>query len=229
MQPVWEAVMKQVVMGILAMVVGGASHVAIAQPAPRAEAKHRDGEAMLSLNSGDLNVMLTVARNAFQLRLRVPGDTVSFTADANGNVSVHRGTQVLRFSVRHYYGGEQAQMRDLLARSTAWRSFDSLMRTSWGTSSRPGLAFRPAHSMVWLLHGDYRPLLAFASGNASPAPAMRLVRNDCDRAYARRVGEIYDELVSCLDTWNPLQTAWCAYEYNFKATWALFEYQACLI
>jgi hypothetical protein len=79
------------------------------------------------------------------------------------------------------------------------------------------------------LQGDYRPLLVFAAAAAAPASALRLVRHDCDSAYARRVEEIYNELVSCLDTWNPLQTAWCAYEYNFKATWALFEYQACLI
>ena len=58
---------------------------------------------------------------------------------------------------------------------------------------------------------------------------MRLVRRDCDSAYATRLEEIYNELVSCLDTWNPLQTAWCAYEEYFKVTWAMFDYMDCLI
>ncbi len=221
--------MKQVLIGIVSVMVCGATELVAAQPTPRVKAERLGGEPVLSLRSGDLTVTQTIARDVVQLRLRDTSDIVFISADSVGNVSVGRGNKSLSVSARSSSTREQAAVRDMLAGSSAWRSFDALMRSAWGSSSRSSRAFQPGHSMIWLLHGDYRPLLSFAAGVAAPPPILRLVRQDCDSAYAGRLGEIYNELVSCLDTWNPLQTAWCAYEYNFKVTWAMFEYVDCLI
>ena len=221
--------MKQVLVGIVSVMMCGAAELVAAQPTPQVKAQRLGGDAVLSLSSGDLTVTQTIARDVVQLRLLDTNDLVFVSADSVGNVSVSRGTRSLSVSVRTGSTREQAAVRDMLAGSSAWRRFDLLMRSAWGSSSKSGRAFQPGHSMIWLLHGDYRPLLAFAARVAAPPSTLRLVRQDCDSAYASRLEEIYNELVSCLDTWNPLQTAWCAYEYNFKATWAMFEYVDCLI
>jgi hypothetical protein len=221
--------MKQVLVGILTLVTCGISNMAAAQQVPQVTAEHRNGGALLSLNNGDLTVTQTIANNVVRLRLLARGDALLLTADAEGNVTLRRGKKAAGFSVRNSSAQEMAEVRKLFLGSKAWHAFDTLMRSSWASSSRKSAAFRPAHSMVWLLQGDYRPLLSLAGTVDAIPRTIRLVRQDCDSAYASRIDEIWNELVSCLDTWNPLQTAWCAYEYNFKATWALFEYQACLI
>ena len=189
-------------------------------------------QSTISLHAGSLRVTQTIARDAFEVQLAVGKDVVRFTAGRTGQVSVQRGGTSHSFSMRTSGARVQAALAATLTGSVAVHSFDALMRSEWGRSARAAGAFRSGHSMLWLLQGDNGPVRAWAASIGTTRVSLALVRDGADAcwsSYSNTLQELYSELESCLDTWNPLQTAWCAYTFNFHATLAMTDLLDCYI
>jgi hypothetical protein len=90
--------------------------------------------------------------------------------------------------------------------------------------------FTPTREWIRALQGvdvSVAQMAAAASmPQASIVPArQRLSPSQCWDTYSRDVVKFTYDLQSCLASlsgnwWNPLHTAWCAYEYNLKSSLA---------
>lgn len=201
--------------------------LAAAQDEPRVKATRDQQQTTITLQSGSLRVVEKLTATMVDLQLIEGTDSVRFTGDLAGRVSVQRGGARRTLSVRTASAAEQAAVGALLAGSAALRRFDALMATPWGRSARPAGAFRSVHALVALFRGDYRPtavVAAMASPRVSLVPARRDGPDACWTAYTHTVVQYTYDLESCVgeasNSWNPFHLAWCAYEYDIKTSLA---------
>lgn len=201
-----------------------------AQDVPSVTVTREGGIATMTLVARSLSVTQRIGEDRVEVRLSEAGDEVALAADAAGNVVLQRRGRTHAFSIRTSSGSERTGVVALLAGSAAVRSFDAIMRSEWGRSATPAAAaFKGVQSMLWLLHGDYRPLLSFASDLRARRVSLMPVRRgtDCWANYEATVQDLFGELEGCLKTWNPFQTAWCAYSFDFKVSMALLDLIDC--
>ena len=208
---------------------------AAAEPAPRVKLSRDRQQATITLKAGRLAVTQTLTRQSFALTVAENSDTVRITGNLAGDVTVERGPQRQAFSMRTAAASELSAVAALLAGSSALRSFEAVMRSEWAGRATVAGPFRAAQSMVALFRGDHEPVIALMSSVATPAPAFIPVRDSGPRAcwltYARDVVQYTYDLESCLqeaaNSWWLGHAAWCAYEYDLKATLALFWLADC--
>jgi hypothetical protein len=201
--------------------------LAAAQSEPRVSATKGQQQTTITLQSGRLHVMQTLGAELVDLRVTDGSDTVRFTGDLAGRVTLQRGGKRHTLSVRNATASDQAVLAALLAGSTALRAFDGVMETEWGRSAKPAAPFRSARALVAIFRGDYKPTVVVAA-MASPPVSMIPVRRDgpdaCWTAYTHTVVRYTYDLESCVaearDSWNPFHLAWCAYEYDIKTSLA---------
>jgi hypothetical protein len=171
-----------------------------------------------------LKVTETLTSNTLDLRLTEGSDTVQFTGDLAGRVTVQREGQQKSLAVRTATESDQTAVLNLLAGSTALRSFDALMDTAWGRSAKPAAPFRSARALLALFRGDYAPTAAVVASMTSPRVSVMPVRRDgpdaCWSAYSHDVLKYTYDLEGCVaearDSYFPLALGWCAYEYDLK-------------
>lgn len=214
--------------GWLLMALVAAPADVSAQNEPRVRASKSPKQATISLQAGQLHVVQRLTRDAFDLHLTEGGDTVRFTGDLGGNVTVQRGTTQHGFSMRTAGPADQARLLALLAGSTALGRFDEVMNTAWGRSAKPAAVFRSAHSLLAVLRGNAQPVAALVAAVATPkvtlVPARRDGPDACWSAYSHDVLRYTYDLESCIEesrsSFFPLHLGWCAYEYNIKTSLA---------
>jgi hypothetical protein len=193
----------------------------------------RDSDrATITLRMGALTVTETLTRTAVSLRLVHEDDSVRFAGDLDGQVVVERGGTSRHLSLRRAEADDYAAINALLAGSSALRAFDTLLQSAWARSSESAALFKSTREVIRVLQGE--PLAKVGAAAITPvaAPAASLVPvrqrpspSQCWDTYARDVIHFTYELQSCLNSasyqwWNPLATAWCAYEYNLKSSLA---------
>jgi hypothetical protein len=203
--------------------------LATAQGEPRVQASRTYQKASMTLQAGTLRVTQTMTRKGFELQVTEGKDRVRFTGDVHGNVSVQRGDVSHAFSLRTGTDADQAAVIALVSSSTAIKSFDAVMRGNWAASAKSAVVFRAAHSLIGALRGQDRVMASlFRTGGTAPNASIVPVRRDgpaaCWDSYTRDVIRYTFELEGCIDEADdsifPLHLAWCAYEYNIKASLA---------
>lgn len=191
--------------------------------------RQRDG-ATVTLQAGPLTVRQTLTYTAVNLRLALPDDVLDFAADLAGNVSVARGDVRWAFSVRTATAEDQVALRRAVANSAALGAFDALLQSAWAQSAEQAVIFRSTREVLRVLQGDHWSTESLVSGRpAASAPIVRvrqrLSPSQCWETYNKDVVYFTYQLQGCLSSvssqwWNPLATAWCAYEYNLKSSLA---------
>jgi len=226
--------MTRILVGVIVTAVCVASvDTAVAQSVPRVTGSRTNDRATLSLQSGTLQVIQQFTRDGFSLQLTDRGETVRFTGNLAGEVSIRRGGRQHGFSIRRPAPADQAAVEAVLIGSRTLPAFDRVMETPWAKAP-VAAAFRSAHALVGVLRADQRPLATVASmAAASSPPQIVRARADgpdvCWSSYTRDVLQYTYDLEGCVaearDSWFPLALGWCAYEYNIKtslaAMWAL--------
>lgn len=191
----------------------------------------RDGnQRTVTLQSGALHVTQTLAPSWVEIRLALPDDVVRFSGALDGRVTVERGGERRTFHVRTASQDDRSSFNDMLDRSAALAALDALLQSDWAQSSQLATVFRTTREVIRVLQGEYESVTSMAvrrvTPNASLLPArQRLSPSQCWETYNRDVVYFTYELQSCLSGvsgqwWNPLATAWCAYEYNLKSSLA---------
>lgn len=191
--------------------------------------RQRDG-ATVTLQAGPLQVTQMLTSTAVKLRLTLAEDVLDFSADLAGNVSVARGDVRRGFSVRTATADDLVVLRRVIANSAALDAFDALLQSAWADSAEPAVIFRSTREVLRVLQGDQRSSESRVA--VRPAPQASIVRvrqrlspSQCWETYNKDVVYFTYQLQGCLSSvssqwWNPLATAWCAYEYNLKSSLA---------
>lgn len=222
--------MTRVVFGMaLAAALVVVPALAWAQGDPRVKASRGRDHGTISMQAGKLSVTQKLTRTALDLQLAEGGDVLRLTGDLEGNVVIERGAVRHAFSMRTGGADDQRIVLALLADSAPLRSFDALMRTAWGRSSRAATVFRSAHSLLALFRGDERPVQALTALAPAPVASIVPVRRDgpsaCWTTYTLDVVRYTYQLESCVDesrnSYFMFHLAWCAYEYDIKTSLAL--------
>jgi hypothetical protein len=228
--------MTRSVVGVAAMAMVAAMTVApdvsqaqTSADRPRLEITRGDGRVTISARARDLTVTQTLRPVGFDLRIVLGRDLVRVNGDTAGRVRVERTGRSLALSMAGATVEQAAEVRSLLAGSTALAAFDALVASEWARTTREAVVFHSAHAIVALLRGDQRPLQAFVR-RVKAGREVRLIAigqmtaHECWRSYERDVLRYTYELEICLadasNSLNPLTSAWCAYEYNLKTTLA---------
>ena len=193
----------------------------------------RNGErATITLRAGDLTVTQTMTRTAVNLKLRHQHDILQFSGDLEGRVVFERGGNSRVFSVRSAVASDRIETNALLAGSPALAAFDTLLESTWAQTAESAVLFKSTREVIRVLQGEQVSVARLAAPPASATPAASVLRvrqrlspSQCWDTYARDVIHFTYELQSCLNSasyawWNPLATAWCAYEYNLKSSLA---------
>ena len=221
--------MRGVVTSIAAMLVLATMSVRANEVKPGLKAtRDRDG-ATVMVHAGGLTVTQTLSRTAVALRLVAQGDELVFIAELSGRVSVARSGERRSFSVKTSTADDQAALRRMLAGSPALNAFDVLLQSSWGQSAEAAAIFRSTREVIRVLQGEHQSIEAFAAARPLTSSIVRVRQrpspSQCWDTYSRDVVHFTYELQGCLYSvasqwWNPLATAWCAYEYNLKSSLA---------
>jgi hypothetical protein len=192
--------------------------------------RHRDG-ATVVVQAGALTVTQTLTRAAVDLRLALDEDTVQFSADLEGRVLIRRQGAHRAFSVRSATHEDQATLNATLAGSPALAMFDALLRSEWARSSEVATLLQSTREVLRVVQGDYQSIDSLLAASSTPARVsliaarQRMSPSQCWETYNRDVVYFTYQLQWCLGSvssqwWNPLATAWCAYEYNLKSSLA---------
>jgi hypothetical protein len=190
----------------------------------------RDGETRtVTLRAAGLLTTQTLTPTRVNVRIATPEDEVQFVADLSGRVSVQRAGQRHAFGVRSATHEDHRTFTRILANSQALTAFDALMESAWG-STEVATVFRSARVVMRTLQTDYTAMEFVTASRAISNPSIvpvrqRLGPSQCWNTYSRDVVLFTHELEYCLGSvssqwWNPLATAWCAYEYNVKSSLA---------
>ena len=197
---------------------------------PRVSASREADRAVITLRAGDLTVTQTITRSAVDVRLVRPEDAIRFSGDLDGRVVVERGDRRRAFSMRSALPEDQVALNAIVGESAAFEAFDTLMRSEWARTAQMAGLFTPTREWIRALQGvdvSVAQMAAAASmPQASIVPArQRLSPSQCWDTYSYDVVKFTYDLQACLASvsanwWNPLHTAWCAYEYNLKSSLA---------
>jgi hypothetical protein len=223
--------MTRVLVGtVAATIVAMMPAVGSAGPAqdPRVSVTRGGGHVTISARTESLSVTQTLTAAGFDLRVVDGLDTVRITGDAAGHVRVERSGQSMALVMTSAEPADMARVQTLLADSTALAAFDRLMTTDWSRGRNTAAVFVPAHAIVALLRGHTGPTAgAVRVARSHQGPAFTTVAqgpSGCWQTYERDVVRYTYDLEACIrdasDSWNPLATAWCAYEFNLKASLA---------
>ena len=221
--------MTRVLMGVAMLLWAGSASPVMASNDPDIRVVREAGGATITLRAGTLRVTQTLSRAALQIEIAQEDDVMRFAGDLEGRVSIERGGRRHSFLMRT--GGREDQMafNNLANASRALAAFDTLLQSPWGRTAPAARAFSSTRELIRVVQGE-----AGTVGQMSaPPPAMaslapvkqRLSPSQCWDTYARDVTKFTYDLQSCLGAvyanwWNPLHTAWCAYEYNLKSSLA---------
>lgn len=202
-------------------------------PEPQIKTTREDGRATVTLHAGPLVVTQTLTRTAVDLRLVHHGDILQFSGDLDGRVAVARGGKQRAFSLRSAVREDQDVLNAILTGSSALAAFDALLESPWARSSEAATLFKSTREVIRVLQGEpsiaetiaQRPAATASVSSSIVRVRQRLSPSQCWDTYARDVIHFTYELQSCLNSasyqwWNPLATAWCAYEYNLKSSLA---------
>jgi hypothetical protein len=230
--------MTGVLIGIAAvwMFAGATTVAAASQPEEgvRPEIKvGRDGERRtVTLRAGALHVTQTLGPSRVDVWLALHDDQVRFAADLAGRVAVERRGEARGFSVRTATLADQAALNQLLVGSAALDAFDTLLESSWAQGSEAATVLKTTREVLRVLQNNEHAIatMAMAVTPTSGTPLLRPARQrlspaQCWDTYSRDVIYFTYALQTCLSQvgaqwWNPLATAWCAYEYNLKSSLA---------
>lgn len=193
----------------------------------------RDGKrATMTLKTGGLTVIQTLSPAVLHFEVARAGDRVRVTGDLDGRVTVERAGTRRVVSMRGDQDGRRA-IHALVSDSSALAEFEALMQSPWARSSRDAVFFVSTREWLRVVQGesfDIAQMLATAAPAATPA-GIRLIGQrspaQCWDTYAQDVVKFTYDLQACLSQaaanwWNPLHTAWCAYEYNLKSSLSAF-------
>jgi hypothetical protein len=190
----------------------------------------RDGETRtVTLRAAGLLATQRLTPSRVELRLATDRDELQFVADLSGRVSVQRGAERHTFAVRTATHESHQALTRILADSQALAAFDALMDSPWGATEIAAV-FKSARQVMRTLQTTNTALELMAvsppTTHASIVPVrQRLGPSQCWNTYSRDVVLFTHELEYCLGSvssqwWNPVATAWCAYEYNIKTSLA---------
>jgi hypothetical protein len=186
--------------------------------------------AVITLRAGDLTVTQTITRTAVDVRFVQGRDAIRFSGDLDGRVVVERGDQRRAFALRTASPEDQIAINAIAAESAAFAAFDALMQSDWARTAEMAALFTPTREWIRALQGANATVAEMAAAASMPQASIvparqRLSPSQCWDTYSRDVVKFTYDLQSCLASlsanwWNPLHTAWCAYEYNLKSSLA---------
>ncbi len=197
---------------------------------PRVTTTRGDGRVTVTMAYRKLVVRETLSSSTFDVTVADPSDAVRFAGDASGRLRVERNGRVVVLAMTTATLTDAAAVKALLAGSSALATFDEAMRTEWA-QTREATLFASAHATVGLLQGNTHRLRALVKrfrqdGEFRLIAAAQSGPAGCWDSYERDVIKYTYELEQCIqdaaDSWNPFGVAWCAYEYNLKATLAFY-------
>lgn len=199
---------------------------------PRIKVARAGGHTTVTLTSGALQASQRLSTSSFALTLAAAGDEVRFAGDLEGRIVLQRAGDQVRIALASATGADMAAAARLLAGSTALASFDDVINSAWGRSDRNAALFAAAHAMLAAVQGRATAVQSvvrqMAASDGTASGGIRLVRQSspmmCWRSYERDVIAYTYQLEACMEwareSWNPVATAFCAYEYNLKTSLA---------
>ncbi len=231
----WVVGMVAVAVVCLAPIVASAA----GEATPRFRAVRGNGQITISVEAEGMAVKERISSQAFDLTISQKGDTVRFTGVVDGHVTVERGGRTNGFSMRDPLSRDFALVGQIVAASPALRQFGAVAASVRGRNDAGARVLTMAHEMVGLIQGNGQAVRE-TIGRATPPAGVgfttvaQRTRDDggaygpssCWVPYQRDVVRYTYELEGCMrearDSRNPLATAWCAYEYDLKATLAFY-------
>ena len=222
--------MTRVLIGMAAVWLMAVSPALANTTEPRITVARDGNQRTVTMQSGELHITQTLTPSGVEMRLAVAGDDLAFSGGLDGRVTLERGGERRIFLLRSATPEDRSTFNGLLAESPALAALDAVLGSDWGQTSPLATIFRTTREVIRVLQGDYASIISMmarrSTSNASLVPArQRLSPAQCWETYNRDVVYFTYELQSCLSQvsgqwWNPLATAWCAYEYNLKSSLA---------
>ena len=222
--------MTRLLIGVVMIWLIGVTPATAGPQAPELTTRRENGGATVTLTAGALTVTQTLTRSSVALKLVHLGDVLHFSGDLDGRVVVMRGGRQRAFSLRSALREDQEVLNDILSGSPALAAFDALLDSPWARTAETAAVFRSTREVIRVVQGDESAVMQMASRRPLATTAIiparqRLSPSQCWNTYSRDVIHFTYELQSCLNSasyawWNPLATAWCAYEYNLKSSLA---------
>lgn len=191
---------------------------------PQIKVSHASGKKTVTLTVDRLRVSQRVSRSTFALTIAEGADVIHFSGDTAGLVVVQRAGQTVRFGLRTATPADVTAASSLLAASPALARFERFVESPWAKSTRGAAVFVSAHAMLSAVQGRasgvQRIVRSMSSGTATGIRRVDSPEGCWNTYQADVIGYTY-QLEACLadasNSWNPLATAWCAYEYDLKA------------
>jgi hypothetical protein len=187
--------------------------------------------AIITLEYGDFRMTQTFSGKTVDMHLSGDGDQLRLTSDLDGNIALERNGNGHRFSMRAATPADRDAVVRLLSGATVIARLDDVLRTEWAQTTNAAAVVASARALIGILEGNVEPVARMAADVRSRAQAPAVIRArsqqtpyGCWETYSQDVLQFTYDLEACLaeaaDSWNPLRTAWCAYEYNLKASFA---------
>jgi hypothetical protein len=228
-----EAVMKWSHVGLAAVVLCVLSGTAAAQRGVEYSVSRDADKATLTVTSGDFRFEETLSPTTFAFTLTRGGDVVRVTGDQRGLVKVVRGERAERVNMARASLDDLRRVRAMLSDSATLHELQAVSGVSSATKSPFASLLQSASAMIHAIQGDTRATGAMVVQVMARPPiafrpaAQRGRADECWDGYTRAVLRYTYEYEGCVrearDLWWELwRLAWCAYEYDLKATLAGF-------
>lgn len=225
--------MKWSHVGLAALVLCVLSGTAAAQRAVEYSVSRDADKATLTVTSGDFRFEETLSPTTFAFTLARGGDIVRVAGDQRGLVKVRRGERVETVNMALASLEDLRRVRGVFGDSSTIRELQEVSDASRMSKSAYAPLLQRANAMIHAISGDTRATGAMVvQAMARPVMAFRPVAqrgraDECWDGYTRAVLRYTYEYEGCVREardlwWEVWRLAWCAYEYDLKATLAGF-------
>jgi hypothetical protein len=217
-----------------ALAVIGLSGTAYAGPdAPAISVARASGKATLVVKAGDLRFEETLTPSTFDLSVVLGNDMVRLSGNQTGDIEVTRARRTYKTSMTTASPAQLGVVRGILGDSPALRALQAVVDEARVAGGRYAGLLHSANALLRIVQGDPRAtgdlvVLAMAQQPGGfRTIAQRQRADDCWDGYARAVLRYTYEYEACVREardrwWEVYRLAWCAYEYDLKATLAGF-------
>jgi hypothetical protein len=230
-----EAVMKWSLIGVVgAIVFLSLNDMAVAgQAVPSFSVSREAGKARLTVTAGDLRFEETLTPVTFDIKIVGDGDIVRLAGDKSGDVEISRGQRTYKVRMAAVTEAELRTVRAMLAGSEALRQLEVVTADARAQGSKYASLLQSANALLRIVQGDARATGELVVQAMAQQPigvraiAQRSRADDCWDGYTRAVLRYTYEYEGCVREaqdrwWEVYRLAWCAYEYDLKATLAGF-------